>query len=298
MSFFNKVKAFNIKRLSAYLFISTFFLSISFADDVYTFGVFGDVGQFGPRFDHMKSSLLKSKIKNLIVTGDNIPDFSYSHEEVWKGWKEQFNFFAVAIGNHHQGYAKEVSYFSLPGEYYAKKMGQVKVIVLNSDNEKTVDQQADFLEKELDQASEKFLFINFHHPFVDFPNVHGWKERYYFHMRIDPILLAYKDKITSVFHGHAHLASVYSVEAIPVFVASSGFEMKQTQIYSYYDTERNFQLSPHWMYNGGRYWLRVDANASDGTVWFNYVNTDLDKVTCSLVLNEKRLTPQENCFRL
>ena len=148
------------------LILFVFLTQVAFAttinNDYFRMAVMGDAGLTGPDLDNLRSSIASEKINSLILPGDNLYFGRYNW--TWDQWKQQgFNFDVVAIGNHHGGYDKEISYFKMPGEYFAVVKNKARFLVLNSDNQDNVDQQISWLRNELANATEKLIFLVFHH---------------------------------------------------------------------------------------------------------------------------------------
>src|SRR4051794_15662267 len=90
--------------------------SVASAD---TFAVIGDAGKINSNADSVRESIQRQKVHRLILPGDNLYHKTYT--KVWQAWRDlSMTFDVVAIGNHNDGYAEEVRYFDMPGEYYSK----------------------------------------------------------------------------------------------------------------------------------------------------------------------------------
>jgi hypothetical protein len=166
----------------------------------------GDAGRWNASTKKLKESMERVGVRSLVMPGDNL--YSGTYDSAWGPWfKSGFDFPVVAIGNHNDGYQKEIQFFSMPSEIYAKTLdGFLKFIVLNSDNKKNVDTQMDFLNKELAGATEPFVFVVYHHPTYTLTKDHTWPERREFQDAIRPVLSKYRQKITAVVLGHDHIA--------------------------------------------------------------------------------------------
>ena len=103
------------------IFISLF--SFSCFAKTLTFAVIGDAGLKNKHSEKIRLSIKKSKIKNLILPGDNLYDLSSTYEEVWNDWLEDgFDFSVVALGNHYLSFEEEMNFFNMPGEYFKRKL--------------------------------------------------------------------------------------------------------------------------------------------------------------------------------
>lgn len=264
--------------------VSAKITSVTTEESEQTFAVFSDVGQFQPHLGYLMSSLKRSNIKDIVMAGDNVYEHGLGHQIVWNTWRENFNFFGVAIGNHHQGYQQAINFFKLPGEYYTRIRKDIRIIVLNSDNMNNVDQQAVFLEHVLKNAVEKFVFVTFHHSPVTISRKHDWKEREQFANKILPILLRYKQKITAVFVGHDHQSSLYQVNGLLFILAASAYQNRESYYSNYVDNDRGINVKTLWNYLSGRMWLKVTTNSKNGSVLFSFIEIDKKIVECSFSL--------------
>lgn len=272
----------------------TLILSLSLHAQVQTFGVIGDAGNWTEKSKGVRDSLLKSKITDLIMPGDNLYDLSLTYEDAWGPWKAKgITFPIVAIGNHFKSYEEEMKYFGMPKEYYAKTIGRIRFIVLNSDNEKTVNEQARFLEEELKNTADQFTFIVFHHP--PFTLRHGWQEKKDFHLKVRPILMEYKKTISGLLVGHDHIASFVDMDGLPVIVSGAVFE--SFLIPGIDNREFGYPVKTKWVSRGAHYWTRLDVNEISGEAWVNFVRSEKDEVSCSVRIAPKPFVYRENCSR-
>lgn len=263
-----------------------------------SFAILSDAGQFNENIDYLKDSLLKFGEKRLIMAGDHVYEHGKPHQEIWGSWHNDFDFYAVALGNHHQGYDKLESFFGLPGEYYAVASEGHRFIVLNSDNKQNVEEQTRFLEMELESADEPFVFVLYHHPFASISSLHHWKERENFHRQTLPILQKYKDKIFAMFFGHDHIASAMTIDGIPVFLAASTFQSRQSTYHDYLDQDRGIHVKTHWNYLTGRYWLRMQLEFELERARFDYIRVGKDEIDCTIFLKQdKKMDVQKNCWQ-
>jgi len=260
----------------------------------YSFAFIGDVGKNTKKSEKLRTSIRQSGIKNLINAGDNlysdVADFfgkasshlkaklhHNSYESVWNIWKQLgFNFFATAIGNHYKTISEEIEYFNLPGEFYSNIIpGVVRVIVLNSDNESSAIEQSFFLEKELAEATEPFLFVLYHHPpFTLVRIIHSSKNNF-FHTPITPVLMKYKHKITALLLGHEHIALFANFFGIPCLINGAG---QSTILWSPSLAHTNAKIL--WYDTGHPYWVHIHLNLITNTAAFRYMNADNHQTKC------------------
>jgi hypothetical protein len=275
-----------------FLPIVLFFFSFSAISKVWTFGIIGDAGHWNENSKSVRDSLLQDKVIDLIVPGDNLYDPTQTYNDVWKNWKDfGFKFPIVAIGNHTNGYEEEMRYFKMPEEYYSKVIGASRFIVLNSDNVNTVREQTEFLQRELEEANEQFIFLVYHHP--PFTLRHGWREREAFHLATRPLIMNHKKKITSIIVGHDHIASVVKFDEIPVIVSGAVFESFEIP-YANHAME-GIQVQTLWSSKGGFFWTRMDVNDVENTVWINFVSHSKIPVPCSVRISPRPLLVRNNC---
>jgi predicted phosphodiesterase len=252
----------------------------------------GDAGFWNRYAQEVRDSLIDSEVKQLILAGDNLYDTQSSYQTVWDHWtRKGFEFTVAALGNHHRSYQEEMQYFGMPAEYYSKVIGAIRFIVLNSDNQSNVQDQATFLEQELRNSRENFNFVIYHHP--PFSLRHTWEERKSFHLAIRPILHRFDHKITALIVGHDHVASLVSMGDIPVIVSGAVFESFNIPRIHYVMEGKEIQTK--WSSHGGYYWTRLDINEMDEVVWINFVRSDIRKVDCSVRIFPRPLLMKKNC---
>lgn len=253
----------------------------------------GDAGVWNQHSESVRNSLMQDKVMDIIMPGDNIYDPNQTYHDVWKNWMEVgFRFPIVALGNHSHSYEDEMRYFGMPGEFYTKVIGEMKFIVLNSDNKNTVREQAEFLQQELESASEKFIFLVYHHP--PFNLRHSWQERAEFQLATRPIILKNQKKITAILVGHDHIASLVEMDQIPVIVSGAAFESFEIPYQNH--SMDGIQVKTLWSSKGKFfYWTRMDVDDEEGTVWINFVSNDQRRVKCSVRIAPKPLLVRNNC---
>lgn len=273
--------------------IISFLISFTVFPDVSTFGIIGDAGNWNANSKSVRDSLIIDRVTNLILPGDNIYDLNLDYEDIWKNWIiKGFKFPVVAIGNHTKGYAEEMRFFSMPDEFYSKHIENIHFIVLNSDNNRTAQQQAAFLKTELENSRNKFIFIVYHHP--PFSIRHQWQERKDFQLATRPILIEFKEKITAVLVGHDHIASLIQMDTIPVIVSGAVFESFRIP---WIDTSLGeLGIKTKWSSSGGYYWTRLDVDKARNQVWINFVGTAGERVKCSARIFPQPILLKNNCF--
>lgn len=281
------------------LFFICFLLSVTTADaSVYTYGVFSDKGQFGNEGSSgLIRSLNTSRIENIVMAGDNA-DWWWTEDyaKVWKGF-ENFNFEVVAIGNHNKGYEKEIDFFKLQNEFYTIKKQGLQFIVLNSDNESNLREQGLFLYQTLREANEDdVVILVYHHPFFTVGGSHNWHEKENFQNSILPIIENFKNKVSAIINGHVHTAAVWEANGIPIIFSSSPVQSYNIKYRTYWD-DRGFKVKAQHIASRSKYWLRLDIDTDSRNIWLNYVSIKENDVTCSILLNNKRIWVQENCSK-
>lgn len=258
-----------------------------------SFGIIGDGGDWNKLAQKTRDSMLRLKVTDLILPGDNIYDESLTYDSIWKNWITRgFNFSVVAIGNHNRSYAEEMAYFKMEGEYHTKVIGGARFIVLNSDNNKSYKQQADFLASTLREAKEKFIFVVYHHP--PFSLLHKWEEKPAFQKATRPILLANAEKITALLLGHDHIASYNEMNGLPAVL--SGAVMSTYDVAKADYVEEGRTIKTRWSSVKGQiYWGRLDVDEESGEAWVHYVRSMNDEVNCSIRLWPRPVTLKSNC---
>lgn len=286
------------KRSAGFLFLSAFlflFSEFGFAK-AYTFGLLSDVQMPTETADLVRQSLIKASIKDLILVGDQQGDPNSSYDSIWGPWQQaHFKFIAVAIGNHHLGYAKEVAYFNMPGEYYEKKIDDLRFLVLNSDDAAKATEQANWLEGKLRSGKEAFTFVMFHHsPFK--LSEQKIQKRTKFNEAIRPVLLHNQKKITALFFGHDHVAGLYTMAGIPA-VFSAATAMPRTYLSPIHLIDHDAEISTKWLYKGDPGWTRLEVDSETNEVTFQFVDAKTDEVSCSFKLTGGTLVLSELCAR-
>ena len=275
-----------------------YLISFSCFAKVLTFAVIGDAGYKNRHSEKVRYSIKKSKIKKLILPGDNLYDLNFTYDEVWGDWLgDDFDFSVVALGNHYLSFEEEMNFFDMPGEYFKKKINGVNFIVLNSENRLNVEEQSNFLKDELDKISEKEqTFIVFHHPPATISYRHGWEERKEFHEELRKTLTTNHHKIDAILVGHDHQASLFLYGKIPVIVSGAIFEYFPARRVN--TTINNLRVKTVWAFDSGYFWTRLDIDTKKKVTWINFIDAYKDKVMCSIRVSKKsRMIIRNNCKR-
>lgn len=268
------------------------FLALPAQAEVFSYGVLGDAGVWNQKTRDIRQSMKAGHISSLILSGDNL--YFGDYEDVWSHW-DQFDFDVVAIGNHTAGYRDEVQYFNTGGEFYLfSPHPDIAFVVLNSDNQDSVEEQKEWLETTLQTLDHKFVLVVFHHPPYTVSHRHSWQEKEAFHLMVRPILLAYKHKISTLIVGHDHIASLTMIDSLPMIVSGASFETFRAPWVNYHSGATNIRTA--WMYNGQPHWVRLDLNTKTEELWVNFVQANPSKVTCSALLRRNEVHLKSNCL--
>jgi hypothetical protein len=246
--------------------------------EVFEYGIVGDAGRLNARVHSVRTSLLKAQITHLIMPGDNLYDAEKSYDEVWAPWRNDgFAFDLVCIGNHTKTYADEIQYFQMPGEYFAKQVSaNVKFLVLNSDNEKTAQEQAAWFERELLASNEKFLFVMFHHPSYTLNWLHWSSEKLEFQNLIRPLLIKYRQKLTALIVGHDHIATYSEFGGLPVILSGATHDVRWGWAMDY--NHRGLPIRTKWYFDFQPYWVRLTIDDTADYAKVEYLRAKDNKV--------------------
>lgn len=213
----------------------------------------------------------------------------------WRPWLDEgFQFPVVAIGNHNSGYRKEIQFFGLPGETYSYVIdGRARLIVLNSDNKKTVKQQMRFLEEELMASREAMNFIVYHHPTYTMTKDHTWTERREFQIAIRPLLKKYRSKLTAVILGHDHIATIGHYDDLPYLLSGAGQNMRKGYVRD--DFQDGTHVRTEWVVGGFPVWMRLELESAGAVVTAFRASDDKALCTAELVTGI-RAKMHADCF--
>jgi len=208
------------------------------------------------------------------------------------------SFLAIALGNHYKSVTKELSYFKLKKSYYEKTVNQVRFIVLDSEQEDLIKQQAQWLKHKFKNTKQDEMFILvYHHPPVTLTKRHHWWEKRNFHNEILPIIKENQHLVDLVLIGHDHIASLFTLNNIPYLISGAAMEVKTSKHLDYYDREREIAVLTRWKFNNkDPYWARLDINPNKDLIWINFVNSKTKKVDCSIKIKDKIIFKKNNCF--
>lgn len=265
------------------------------------FAVIGDAGEKNADSQSVFDSLLRHNVTSLIMPGDNLYFGLFSrptYEEVWAPWRNAgFTFDVVAIGNHNDGYAKEVAYFNMPGEYFASTYDNlVEYVVLNSDNNDTADSQAQFLDVILSTATAKFVFIVYHHPTYTVSVYHPDIEKLKFQRAIRPILTKHRSKITGLLVGHDHVSLVAHYNDLPVILSGSTHEQRWHYPYNY--KIGNMTVKTNWYNDASALWAHLTVDTDSDVAKVDFVRGIDDQSMCTVSIETgKPAVLESNCSR-
>lgn len=263
------------------LFLASLFLVLpvqAHAGDL-TFAIAADAGKIHVNSAAARASMERAGVFELILPGDNL--YAGTYDAVWNPWSaDGFHYAVTAIGNHNAGYAAEMRFFQMPGEYFTKTYADTaRFIVLNSDNTSSASAQASFLDHELAAATEPFVFIVYHHPTYTLSHFHNWEEKKAFQLAIRPVLTRHRSKITALLVGHDHLAMVAHFGDLPVIVSGAIWETRGDSPIN--NIQDGVKVATNWYYDGQPHWakLSLDTQADRATVEFT--NSKTDQVSCT-----------------
>lgn len=283
------------KRLLTTLFFITTLLpaSWSLASIATTrMAIIGDSGDAGPAMDQLQNSILAANIKSLILPGDNL--YSGTYESTWDNWKRTGLLFdVVAIGNHHDGYDNEVRYFSMPGEYYSKVIDGARFIVLNSDNQSNVAEQMSWLSAELAAATERLIFLVYHHPSYTLHPSHQWTERRAFQIEMRKFLKQYSSKITAVLVGHDHISTFVEFGKVPVIVAGAGRRARPATAVDY--IEDGTRILSRFVSRDFTAWAKLEYSPSDSTAKVTFIRVRDQKEICTAFVAAEKFELDPSC---
>lgn len=261
-----------------------------------TYAIVGDAGIRNSTTEALRKNLAANNMFNLIVPGDNLylPTSSYSATwDVWK--KEGFQFSLVAIGNHNKGYAEEVAYFNMPGEYYAVESKGALFLVLNSDNKNNYAQQIAWLDKALTQSTYPLTFVIYHHPSITLSDTHNWEERRGFQDGMRAIIKKHANKITSLIVGHDHSAGVFTLDQVPMILSGASWESRAIKLPV--KSDPMFAAAGLWATTqGGFWWGKLDYNALTKEVYVHFNRFDKKQNVCTFRISPKPVSKSQGCI--
>ena len=262
-------------------FATLLFVSLSgFAEEL-KFAVVGDAGLWNSNSKSLLASITSFKTQKMVMPGDNI--YKGTYEQNWKPWKDAgITFDVVAIGNHHLGYANEVKYFGMPGEYFAKTYlnGEVAFFVLNSDNTANVNEQMTWFESQLKATTAKQVYVVYHHPSLTIGE-HKWTEKKAFQTKIRALFKTYRSKITAVIVGHDHVAALINFDNLPVIVSGSAQSPDKGSPVN--NVQEGIQVKSQIYFSAQPYWVQ-QITTGGNSAEFNFIRAKDNKVLCKAVI--------------
>ncbi len=254
--------------------------------------IIGDAGEKGSSLNSLKKSIQMEGVNSLILPGDNL--YSGTYESVWNDWKiSGLKFDVVAIGNHTDGYDKEVKYFAMPAEYYSTIKYGARFIVLNSDNLNGVDQQIKWLENELEMAQENLVFLVYHHPTFTLTTKHNWMETMAFQSKLRNVLKNKGSKISAVFLGHDHISSFVNFGNTAAVVAGAGREVRSAEPVSY--KENDFQIETQFLSPEEQHWSLLEIEEGSKSALVHFINVKTQKNMCTGHISHGPILLDSNC---
>ena len=286
----------NLKNILLFIFVFQLG-SFSYAQnsEFWSLAIFGDAGVMTAPVQALRNSIASQKVNEVFLLGDNLYNKkTETYPMVWSPWKSAgFHFFAVAIGNHNKSHNEEVAFFGMPAEFYSFVQKGVRFIILNSDNERSARQQASFLDQTLQQATEKQIYLAYHHPSVTLSDNHNWPERVEFQKLVRPLIVKYQNKITAIFNGHDHIASLVEVNGIPLIVSGATHEYGRPKVIN--TNDGLFQIRTLWNYSGGYYWVRLNLATAGTKTCAQFIRFDRPEVSLNVQLYPKTAGRVSNC---
>jgi predicted phosphodiesterase len=253
----------------------------------------GDAGDATKVVDRLRASVKKEKAFTLVMPGDNLYRGSYAG--VWDSWKKDgFIFESIAIGNHNGGYAEEVKYFAIPGEYYSVVKNDARFIVLNSNNKNNVDSQFQWLEAEIAKAKEPFVFLVYHHPTYTVSQSHKWSEKKQFQLKMRNFLKIHRDKITALLLGHDHMSEFALFGDLPAVIAGSGREVRKERAVSY--SENGLNIETKYLAPETQHWALLETDSSKKTATIHFIRVKDQTRVCTAIFKDGKMDLQNNCM--
>lgn len=140
------------------------------------FVVIGDFGSGDPEefavAERMRAWIADRRVDAFVTTGDNIYEDGRP-SEFERGWERPFGWVddaaipvVASLGNHDVRFREGrpvMTLFAMPGRWYARRVGPVDLIVLDSNDAEDPEQLA-FLHEALAAAEGRWQVAVFHHP--------------------------------------------------------------------------------------------------------------------------------------
>ncbi|MEZ0391041.1 MAG: metallophosphoesterase [Pseudobdellovibrionaceae bacterium] len=279
----------SLRSFLSVLFITGFGLFVQASSRM---AIMGDAGLWGPPLDHLRRSLELANTRSVIMPGDNLYFGSYS--VTWDIWKKTgFSFDVVALGNHNKGYPTEMLYFNMPGEYFSVVKNGARFFVLNSDNTNNEEQQFAWLEQEFSKATEKLIFIVYHHPTFTVSEKHKWTEKKDFQLRMREFLKVHAGKITALIIGHDHISTLVDFGSVPAILAGAGREVRSAQPVSY--IEDGFAVETRFLDDRTQHWAQLEISEDASEAWVHWIRVSDQSNVCSAHLVAGRMRLDAKC---
>jgi hypothetical protein len=258
------------------LFLALFYSVTSLAAET-QIAIIGDAGEITSSSKKVRESISRMGVRKLALPGDNL--YSGTYEAAWSPWRNAgLTFDLVAIGNHNAGYRKEMNFFAMPGEYYAKAIGNSLFIVLNSDNDRSAAEQAAWLNRELAAASQPNVFLIYHHPSYTVSAAHTWSEKPNFQRAIRSVIWTHRPKITALIVGHDHLASLIHFGDLPVILSGAVHDLRRDRPVDYMTD--GIRIKTAWFFDRNAYWARLTVDDAGGAT-VDFIRASDDNVSCT-----------------
>ena len=261
-----------------------------------SYAIVGDAGIRNGATEALRRNLAAKQMYRLLMPGDNLYMPLSSYPATWDVWKKEgFQFSMVAIGNHNKGYAEEVAYFAMPGEFYAAESKGALFLVLNSDNKKNYSKQIAWVDQALTQSKYTLNFIMYHHPSITLSNSHQWEEKKGFQDGMRAVIKKHAKKITTLIVGHDHSAGFFTLDEVPMILSGASWESIKIDLPTPKDPL--FVTAGLWAtVRGGFWWSQLDYNALTKEVYVHYNRFDKQQNKCTIRILPKPLAKSEACL--
>jgi len=213
-------------------------VSLPNKDGSLKFGVIGDFGtgsreqyQLG---EQMGKLLARFPYEMFITVGDNLygsqrpQDFVNKFEKPYKTLLDANVKFYATLGNHDDRAQARYKLFNMDGKrYYTFKAPKEDVRFFALESDYPVPEQIKWLEKELQDSSEKWKIPYFHHPLYSSGERHGSDVT--LRKALEPLFIKYG--VSVVFAGHDHFYErVKPQNGIVYFIVGSSGKLREGNI--------------------------------------------------------------------
>ncbi len=242
-----------------------------------TWAIIGDAGVWNDQAQLVRDSIRRADVSQLILPGDNL--YFGTYESVWSHWSG-FTFPLVAIGNHHDGYAKELAYFGLSSDHYSQSFGETLFLVLNSDREEGIHEQLSWLRTQLVGAEGRSVILIQHHPPYTISNFHHWREKRLFQKGLRSLVHEFRDRIRALIVGHDHIAALENVGGVPMIVSGAIWQTRASRNNDYVASD-GMSVKTVWRYNDrDPYWVQLKLSDQGATAVASFIRAQDDLVSC------------------